>query len=236
MSDIDLYTIHPDHYDKLQQLRPDYVGAIGTFLDLAVKYSKNKKDVSIADFCCGTGENTERLAGKIKVRRAMLIDVNKEFIRLAMQKKFGIEEVIPIVSDIIDADVSCDNDMVISMFAYHHVTDDNKAKYIARAKAALKPGGILFLGEIYSPDKETTLKYYEYLAHSIPGAEQNSALKNFLLQTANSDDFEYKVSMAFAHDQLKMAGFELLESKKIWPTDDSFLIDVGTFMEVWRLS
>ncbi len=235
MSDIDLYNKSPKEYEHLQHMRPDYVGAIGEFLDLATKYLKDKKDVTIADFCCGTGENTERLVGKMKIRRATLIDINKEFLRIVMEKKFGIEEVIPVVSDILEAQVPNDNDAVISMFAYHHVTDDRKAKYISAAKAALKSGGILLLGEIYSPDKQTTLDYYEHLIRSIPGAEQNVPLQTFLRQTAQSDDFEYKVSRAFAHEQLKRAGFELIEAKKIWPTDDTFPIDIGTFVEVWRV-
>ncbi len=56
MSDIDLYTIHPDHYDKLQQMRPDYVGAQQAFMDLAYKYLEGKERVSLVDFCGGVGE------------------------------------------------------------------------------------------------------------------------------------------------------------------------------------
>ena len=58
MSDIDLYNKSPKEYEHLQHMRPDYVGAIGEFVDLATKYLKDKKDVTIADFCCGHGENT----------------------------------------------------------------------------------------------------------------------------------------------------------------------------------
>jgi cyclopropane fatty-acyl-phospholipid synthase-like methyltransferase len=120
------------------------------------------------------------------------------------------------------------------MFAYHHVSDDRKADYIKKVKEAMKKeGGLLFLGEIYMPNKEVILKYYDNLYNSIP--KKSVALKNFLTQTANSDDFEYKVSKDFADGQLKAAGFELVESKKIWPGDNIFGKDVGTFVEVWKL-
>jgi len=96
----------------------------------------------------------------------------------------------------------------------------------------LRKGGILLLGEIYSPDRETTLKYYDNLLNAIPVRVQTSELKQFLRQTAESDDFEYKVSKQFAHDQLNAAGFKLQISQKIWPDT---IDDVGTYVEVWKL-
>ena len=99
----------------------------------------------------------------------------------------------------------------------------------------MKVGGILLLGEIYSPNKETTLAYYEHLIEAIPPRVRTPELEKFLNQTAESDDFEYKVSREFAHNQLTAAGFRLLDSIKIWPTDKIFTPDVGTFVEAWQL-
>jgi cyclopropane fatty-acyl-phospholipid synthase-like methyltransferase len=126
-------------------------------------------------------------------------------------------------------------DVVISMFAYHHVPDTSKAKYIEIAKSALKKGGLLFLGEIYSPDKVTTLAYYEHLLNSIEPSLRTPELEKFLRQTAESDEFEYKVSQDFAHEQLNESGFTLFDSFKVWPMDKRFNSDVGTFVEVWKL-
>lgn len=235
MPSIDLYTIHPDHYDRLQHLRPDYVGAQQAFVDFAHKYLGDKKGISIVDFCSGIGKDTRLVCDRISVDSARLIDVNGDFLKIANEKGIRAANVQLIQSDILNADVGHGADTVISMFAYHHVRDDDKAAYIEKVKDALKPGGILLLGEIYSPDPKTTLEYYDHLIRSIPAAAKNEELRTFLEQTAKSDDFEFKVSRKFAHDQLTAAGLELLESKKIWPIDNTFSDDVGTFVEVWRV-
>ena len=236
MIDIDLYITHPDHYDKLQHLRPDYVGAQQAFVDLAVKYLKDKKDISLVDFCSGIGKDTRLICDRIPVRSVRLIDINWDFLKIAKEKGFKtVNEPIFISQDILNADVGSGADAVISMFAYHHVPNGDKAAYIEKVKDALKSGGILLLGEIYSPDQKTTLQYYNHLIHSIPATAKDRELRTFLEQTATSGDFEFKVSLKFAHNQLTTVGFELLESKKIWPIDDTFSVDVGTFVEVWKL-
>ena len=233
MPSIDLYQQSANHYDELQAKRPDYVSARKAFIDLATHFLTGKTDISVADFCCGTGNNTELLAERIAIRKATLIDINAEFLALAekseLKKKVG--ELVTIQSDILHAPVQALNDIVISMFAYHHVLDDQKANYIEVAKSALKKGGILLLGEIYSPLRETTLKYYDDLLNAIDPRVRTPELQTFLRQTAESDDFEYKVSKQFAHDQLNKAGFKLQISQKIWPDT---LDDVGTYVEVWK--
>lgn len=233
-SDVELYENSTQDYDKLQSLRPDYMGAKAALLELALKHLAGNFNLVIADFCCGTGINTKMLAGRLPVAKAVLVDINNDFLEIA--KKSGINaEVETVPMDILKVDFHAGADAVISMFAYHHVPDENKMDFISQAKDALKDGGLLFLGEIYSPGKTTTLEYYKYLYSSIP--KKSPELEQFLMQTAQSDHFEYKVAKKFADDQLKAAGFSLLESKMIWPTDSHFKDgNVGTFVEVWQRS
>jgi SAM-dependent methyltransferase len=232
-SDVELYEKKAEDYDLMQNLRPDYVGAKSAFLELAQNYLRGKNDLVIDDFCSGTGINTRLLADRISIAKATLIDINEQFLQIAKNSEIKAQ-IETVASDILDADFHSGADAVISMFAYHHVPDDRKAEYISQVREALKEGSLLFLGEIYSPDKETTLEYYKYLCDSIPN--KSPELERFLMQTAQSDHFEYKVAKKFADAQLQAAGFKLLESRKIWPTDPHFNDkNVGTFVEVWQL-
>jgi ubiquinone/menaquinone biosynthesis C-methylase UbiE len=234
MSDIDLYTDSASSYDDLQHKRPDYSGALKNFEDTAVRLLTGKENIVIADFCCGTGSNTKTLAQRLPVSKAILIDINRDFLNMAQRSKIQAEIKI-VEGDIIEVSLKEEADLVISMFAYHHVPDDKKLLYIEQVKSVLKPGGILLLGEIYSPDKETTIKYYDNLINSIDSKIRTKELEKFLKQTAESDDFEYKVSREFAHGQLVTSGFVLVEEKKIWPNGSILGESVGTFVEVWQI-
>lgn len=237
MTDIDLYEKSADHYEMLQEKRPDYTGARRAFYDLVSVYLKNStRPITLADFCSGTGNNTRLIADHFAVQKATLIDINRQFLDIAQKEGIRALEIVPIVSDILKVSLKPENDVVISMFAYHHVPDADKEKFIENAKCALKKSGVVLLGEIYSPDEQTTLAYYEHLLESIAPRQRTPELEKFLRQTATSDQFEYKVSRTFAHEQFKAAGFELIQSVKVWPTDKSFSDDVGTFVEVWQLN
>ncbi len=233
MSDIELYNKSTDIYEDLQERRPDYVGARKAFISLAEKYLQGKEDLTAADFCCGTGNNTMLISQKLCVKEAMLVDINKHFLQIAKDSKLPIKNIKFIESDILNLKPVLKCDVVISMFAYHHVSNDTKEKYIEICKDTLKTGGILILGEIYSPNPQITVEYYEHLLSSINSSNRTPELEKFLRQTAKSDDFEYKVSKDFAHVQLSNAGFELLEGVKIWPAT-YFHGDVGTFVEIWQ--
>lgn len=235
MTDIDLYEQSADKYEELQEKRPDYVYARKGFLDQVSIHFKNKGPLIIADFCCGTGNNSLLISQRFPVKKVTLIDINKQFLNIAIKSGIQASEIIPVQSDILKVNLKAEHDLVISMFAYHHVPDQDKQKYIEIVKDSLKVGGILLLGEIYSPDKQTTLAYYEHLLEVIPGDVKTPELEKFLRQTAESDEFEYKVSQKFAHDQLNAAGFKLIDNFKIWPKDNKFTPDVGTFVEAWQL-
>lgn len=234
MSDISLYNESTELYDDLQYRRIDYIGAMDAFKDLGIKYLEGKDNLIISDFCCGTGKSSKMLSERLSIAKVTLIDINKDFLRIA--KESGINTEIDIIEgDILDVQLKLESDVVISMFAYHHVKDRDKQKFINQIISTLKKDGILILGEIYTSDKETTIQYYKNLLNTIGYNSKSIELEKFLMQTANSDDFEFKVSQDFAHSQFNKSGFKLLESKKIWPVDNSFANDVGMFVEVWKL-
>lgn len=237
MSDITLYDEAAEQYDVLQNKRPDYVSAIKTFVQIGSKYLIGKEDKIIIDFCCGIGKNSFLLSEKVgKLKKVVLIDINEQFLKIAKRLNINAQEVSLVTSDVLKVKLLPEADAVISLFAYHHVPDNKKEIYIEKVKSALKTDAVLFLGEIYLPSKDITNEYYEYLINSISKAEMDVQLKNFLKQTAESSNFEFKVSQSFAHSQLRNNNFTLLESKKIWPIDGRFPDDVGMFFEVWKLN
>ncbi|TAK57946.1 class I SAM-dependent methyltransferase, partial [Patescibacteria group bacterium] len=200
-------------------------------------YLSEKKDLVVADFCCGTGKNSLLLSEKVGTfKKVILVDINERFLEIAKKSKINAKEVVLVKGDILKADLTCEADAVISLFAYHHVPDRAKGLYVKKVIEVLKPGGLLLLGEIYLPTKEITSEYYKYLTDTIPDGDMSDSLRTFLLQTAESSDFEFKVSQDFAHTQLKKNNFTLLESKKIWPTTKKFGDDIGMFFEVWKLN
>lgn len=235
MSDIDLYEKSPESYEEIQNSRPDYIASLEAMRELTRKYIGNKR-VLLADFCCGTGKNTRLLIGDIDIQKAVLIDINESFIRTIEETFKDDKRFIFIKSDILTAQFTHNFDVVLSMFAYHHVRDVEKEKYVQQVVDALKEGSILILGEIYVPNKETGIKYYEKLLNEIGNSNKKSEIEKFLRQTARSETFEFKVSKQFADLQLTEKGFELLESRKIWPKDNELGEDVGMYVEAWKLS
>lgn len=235
MLDIELYDKATNSYDELQNTRPDYVQAVNRAIELAVKYLNTKSDIVIVDFCCGTGQITKKLAEAVGgAEKVTLIDINEHFLRIAMN--LGIKtKKIEAKNNVLSANLKPEADIVLAMFAYHHMPDADKETFLKQARNALKPQGLLLLGEIYSPDRETTIRYYENLYDSIPKEKQSPELEKFLTETAESEQFEFKVVKSFADKQLTKNGFILLQSDKIFPKDETFSADIGTFVEVWKV-
>lgn len=238
MSDIDLYQSTPEKYNEYQHMRPDYYRAIDRAVELAAEKLKEKgSNVCIADFCSGTGLNTFDLAQKLGgIKKATLIDINQNFLEQAKASQIKAETVETICSNILEAPITMGYDCVLSLFAYHHVTDDQKQRFIDQVKRALNPAGIFVLGEIYMPDRPTTIAYYEKLIQSIPEEKRSVGLIAFLEQTARSMDFEFKIPKSFATNQLTSSGFTCIVEEKIWPNDDTLGKDAGTFIQIWKLT
>ena len=233
--DVDIYKQYPELYDVFNSKRVDYTSAIKSFIEFTKKYFSTRISIVLTDFCCWTWKNTKIISELISIKKAILIDINRDFLDIAKNTPIKAEVEI-IHSDIISADICERWDLVLSLFAYHHVSDSQKEAYLHQAKKALKNWGYLLLWELYSPNKETTIKYYDMVLDSIPSKNHTPELKDFLYQTARSENVEFKVSREFAHTQLKDLWFVLIEAQKCRPNDDSILWkDVGIFIEMRQL-
>lgn len=234
MVDINVYT-EVNKYEKFQFLRPDYVKAISTSLRLAKKYTKELHQIVLSDFCCGTGSNTKKFAQLIGgIKKAILIDINKKFLKIAKSSRIKTETLETINKNILEFKPKEKSDIILSIFAYHHIQDKEKEIYVKKIKESLNNNGILILTEIYLPTKELCLKYYNKLFNQIPKKKVIPGLKEFLKQTAESTDFEFKVSKDFADKQFEGARFTKIEEIKIWPLDTYFKKDIGTFVQVYK--
>jgi len=229
--DINLYAEHPDKYIELQNLRPDYHAAIEKTVFLSLKYLKNKEKISIADFCGGIGNVTKKISKQTPISKATIIDINKEFLNIAESSGIEAEILEALHSDIIDIKLKKEFDLILLVFAYHHIPDDKKRKYLNIALDGLKENGLLVLTEIYLPNQYITKKYYEKLLEEIP--VKNLLLENFLQETADSTEFEFKVAKEFADKELKSLGFREIESIRIWPLDKTFDSNIGTFVQIF---
>lgn len=232
ISDIGIYTENPEKYMELQNMRPDYRVAITKTVSLIQKHLKGKGSIKLIDFCGGIGSVTKKVSETLPVSQATIVDINGAFLQIAQSSDIKAGKLETIQSDILEARLGKESDLILSIFAYHHLPDDKKEKYLRIALESLKEGGILVLTEIYIPNKELTRKYYKKLLKEIP--IKNPVLEKFLTETAESTDFEFKVSKEFADKQLRSVGFQELESTKIWPLDGDFPEDIGTFVQIFQ--
>ena len=238
MSDIQAYD-DSDTYNRFQALRPDYTGAINCAISVTKRYSRGLERIALADFCAGTGTNTHRFANEVGgITRATLIDINAQFLATALLSNINARQIDAHCQDILTVQLDKTYDLVFSFFAYHHVHDVDKPEFLKLARDCLLPHGKLILAEIYLGTKERSQMYYDKLFDSLPSETKSPELKQFLTQTANSSDFEFKVEKCVADKHLRDAGFEICEQQKIWPLDfvDSNMHEnEGTFVQVFEL-
>jgi ubiquinone/menaquinone biosynthesis C-methylase UbiE len=233
MTDIKVYQ-EGNIYQNFQHLRLDYPSAISASLDLADKHSKHLNEITMSDFCCGTGTNTKKFAERLgKIKKATLIDINSKFLELAKLSPSPIQELEIINGNVLQAKVSNESDIVLSIFAYHHISDEEKRVYIKKIKEALKKDGILILTEIYIPNREIAKEYYHKLIKEIPETDHIPGLEEFLKRTSENTDFEFKVPKEIADKQFEEEGFRKVEEVKVRPLDNSFEEDIGTFVQVY---
>ena len=98
---------------------------------------------------CGTGAFARRLAER--ARRVVALDLSPEMIRVARSRSAGFANIEFYVADAMSRDLPAAHfDCIASIATLHHLP---LREMILKLKAALKPGGVLLVLDLFEPER-----------------------------------------------------------------------------------
>jgi ubiquinone/menaquinone biosynthesis C-methylase UbiE len=186
---------------------PGLVKVVATVIDEA----KPRANENAVDLGCGSGQVTLALA--TKTASVLAIDVSQKMIDLLLEnaKDAGVTNVDGTAIPIEQLDFAPGTvDLVVSNYAFHHLTDKDKPEVVRRVFTWLAPGGRFVIGDMMfgrggdSRDRQIIASKLSLLVKKGPGGWWRIAKNGgrFLLRTQ-----ERPVSMQAWVDMFAAAGF-----------------------------
>ena len=133
-----------DIYDSIVQLnlngyiRENYF----EILDRVIEASKIKEEMSVLDIGVGTGLLWERISVKLNI---FGMDISEKMLNKIQQKRLPVQVIIGDFLNIPFLNNSFDR--IISTFAFHHLTFEEKEQAFLEMDRVLKPCGIIVIGD-----------------------------------------------------------------------------------------
>jgi SAM-dependent methyltransferase len=101
------------------------------------------------DIGCGSGEFSRRLAERSE--QVLGLDLAPEMIRLAQERSRGLPNLEFEVADVLTRQLPPESyDCIVSIATFHHLP---LAEILPRIKAALKPGGVLLVLDLFRAER-----------------------------------------------------------------------------------
>lgn len=138
-----------DVADESNPIRAGYAAV----LDWVVERAGIGPQARVLDLGSGTGNLSGRIAA---CGELVCVDVSRAMNRLAAPKLAHLDDVSFVEADLLeffDLDRGC-FDAVLSTYAVHHLTEDEKGRFFARVAACLKPGGRAVFGDLMLESEE----------------------------------------------------------------------------------
>ena len=136
-----------DVADEGNPIRAGY----SALLDWVVAEAQVAADMSVLELGTGTGNLSRKLGNW---GRLVCVDVSSEMLAIAKEKLAENANVDYVISDLLECFDSLEEtfDVVVSTYAIHHLTEDEKSSLFAAIKAALRPGGRVVFGDLMFVD------------------------------------------------------------------------------------
>ncbi|MBZ5749469.1 MULTISPECIES: class I SAM-dependent methyltransferase [Metabacillus] len=147
----------------------------------------------VVEFGAGTGNLTEKLLALGYTVTA--IEPSSEMRKIANEKLTGDVEIID--GDFLDFPITESVDSIVSTYAFHHLTDVEKAKAIAIYRDLLNSGGKIVFADTMYPSKEAYLQAID------------DAKKENFLSLANDLETEYYTTMPYLQSMLEANDFKV---------------------------
>ncbi|MFH1696606.1 MAG: class I SAM-dependent methyltransferase [Candidatus Diapherotrites archaeon] len=133
------------NYDAWFKKDPAYMALVGFIAQRAAEL----KPARILDAGTGTGNLAEAILGKHTPEKYVGIDNTEEMIEKARKKlsRFGFVEIEN--KRIQDLDADAEFDCIVSNYALHHLTHEEKEQFCRQAYRALTDNGTLIYGDVF---------------------------------------------------------------------------------------
>ncbi|MDQ1533199.1 MAG: putative AdoMet-dependent methyltransferase [Actinomycetota bacterium] len=130
-------------------------------LDWVIEHAAVGRDDTVVDLGTGTGNLAARLGPHA---RLVCVDVSTVMLDIAKQKlPPGTEYVETDLLEFVDRAPECD--AVVSTYAIHHLTADEKIALLDGLFLRLRPGGRIAIGDLMVADRAAVAELRETLAH-----------------------------------------------------------------------
>jgi putative AdoMet-dependent methyltransferase len=133
--------------DETDPIRAGYAG----LLSWTVQRAEISQSHTVVDLGAGTG-NTSALIPE--AREVLCVDVSATMMELARPKLSHLPRVEYVLADLLEFfDEPRRFDRLVSTYAVHHLTEDEKATLLERVAASLAPDGIAVFGDLMFEDR-----------------------------------------------------------------------------------
>ena len=180
--------------DEADPIRTGY----GDVLCWTVERAEIAPDSVVVDLGAGTGNTSSRIGS---ARHVMCVDVSAKMMELAKPKLTHLPSVEYVRVDLLEFfDAPRRFDRLISTYAVHHLTEDEKALLMRCVASSLEPGGIAVFGDLMFEDRMAEAALAEKYA------KWPDVIESF------EDEYFWYVDDAVEH--ARAAGMEITETRR----------------------
>lgn len=152
-------------------IQRDYMAHRGIHAAMRRSLSRRKKPFSIVDLGCGDGSVIGSTLDGLSVREYVGVDLSSVALR-EIERKFGdrpfnLHLVKASFSDYLASSGSDPVDVIIAGFAAHHLPDEQKPGFFSDCRRMLRPGGELYLYDVFRNDGQSRDEYLTWYCRPI---------------------------------------------------------------------
>lgn len=156
-------------YDENVRKEDDPIRAgYNAVLNWVAAVAETGPESSVLDLGAGTGNLSARLG---RFRELVCVDVSRKMIEIGKKKLQGMDGVVWVEDDLLHFAGSTDRDFdtVLSTYAIHHLTDQEKTSLFEQLWNRVRPGGKMVFGDLMFADGTARTTLLERYRTEAPG-------------------------------------------------------------------
>lgn len=174
--------------------------AYGVVLDWTVAAAQIAPADVVVDLGSGTGNTSARIGAAARI---VCVDISTRMAEIAAAKLAHRPEVTFVQADLLSFFAPQPRyDALVSTYAVHHLTDDEKGELLRCVAAGLRPGGRAVFGDLMVENADE----HQHLVEKYRGLGDDDTLEGL------TEEFYWRIDLSLP--QIAAAGLELVEVRR----------------------